>query len=520
MKHLLWICLLYFSGFHLHAQQSVRGTVYDDANSNGKKDRRERGLEGVAVSNGVDVVVTDKNGQYTLSVGTDNIIFVIKPSGYTVPVNAMQQPQFYHIHKPSGSPANQRYAGVQPTGELPKSVDFALRPSDDESSFSAIVFGDPQPYTRQEVDFFDRGIVRELKGVKGYRFGISLGDIVGDDLSLHQPYIESVSGIGIPWYNVLGNHDLNYEATADSLSDETFERNFGPANYSYNYGQAHFLILDDVLYPDPRDNKGYYGGFRPDQMAFIRNNLALVPKDRLVVLAFHIPLNNPESNFRPDDRRELFELLKDFQNVLIMSAHTHLQRNDLFTSEDGWQGRRPLHEYNAGTTSGDWYSGLPDSNNVPVSVMRDGTPKGYAFLNINGTDYTIDYKVAGSLLSRQMDIHGPKIIQARRRTSARFYVNFYMGRADSDVQMRISEGPWQKMNFLSAADPLYTGKLFEWDTSDTLRPYRRPSVPVNSTHLWWSPVPATLDVGDYKVEIRAVDLFGRSFSGFHELKVR
>ncbi len=519
MKLKLLLLILCSACFNLHAQ-TISGTVYEDANKNNKKERRERGIAGVGVSNGIDVVVTDKNGRYTLPVGEDNIIFVIKPSGYEVPSNAMRQPQFYHIHKPKGSPAEFKYPGVEPTGKLPASLDFPLLPAEDESQFSAIVFGDPQPYTKEEVDYFDRGIVNELTGISGYRFGISLGDIVGDDLNLHQPYIESVSRIGIPWYNVLGNHDLNYDATADSLSDETFERNFGPANYSYNYGKAHFLILDDVLYPDPRDIRGYYGGFRPGQMAFIRNNLALLPKDRLVVLAFHIPLNNPESNFRPEDRKELFELLKDFQNVLIMSAHTHLQRNDLFTGEDGWEGKRPLHEYNAGTTSGDWYSGLPDSNNVPVAVMRDGTPKGYAFLNINGNEYTIDYKVAGSPASRQMDIHGPRVIQERRRTSARFYVNFYMGRPNSDVQIRIGEGEWQKMNFISAADPLYTGRLFEWDTSDTLLPYRRPSVPVNSTHLWWAPVPATLDAGDYKVEVKAVDLFGRSFSGFHDLKVR
>ena len=88
----------------------------------------------------------------------------------------------------------------------------------------------------------------------------------------------------------LGNHDMNYEATSDSLSDETFERNFGPATYSFNYGQAHFIIFDDILYPDPRDQKGYWGGFRKDQLDFMENDLKTVPKDKLVICAFHIPL--------------------------------------------------------------------------------------------------------------------------------------------------------------------------------------------------------------------------------------
>ncbi len=55
----------------------------------------------------------------------------------------------------------------------------------------------------------------------------------------------------------MGNHDMNYDAVADSLSDETFESNFGPANYAFNYGQAHFIVLDNILYPDPRDGNGY-----------------------------------------------------------------------------------------------------------------------------------------------------------------------------------------------------------------------------------------------------------------------
>jgi hypothetical protein len=73
--------------------------------------------------------------------------------------------------------------------------------------------------------------------------------LVGDNLSLQKPYADVMKEIGLPWYNVMGNHDMNYEAKEDMLSDETFESNFGPANYSFNYGNVHFIILDDILYP-------------------------------------------------------------------------------------------------------------------------------------------------------------------------------------------------------------------------------------------------------------------------------
>src|SRR5690606_27300915 len=146
------------------SQATIQGIVFEDLNNNGIKDRKEKGLEGVAVSNGRDVVLTDQNGNYNLQVGNDNIIFVIKPSGYKVPVNRNNQPSFYYIHKPQGSPRHFKFAGVQPTGATPKSVDFPLLPGDVEEEFTALVFGDPQPYTLQEVDYFYRGIVEELIG--------------------------------------------------------------------------------------------------------------------------------------------------------------------------------------------------------------------------------------------------------------------------------------------------------------------------------------------------------------------
>jgi hypothetical protein len=108
------------------SQSSVSGYVYEDTNKNQKKENREKGIEGVAVSNGVQVVLTDKNGRYSLPVQEDQTIFVIKPSGYQTALNSNNLPQFYYHHKPQGSPADFKYKGVAPTGELPKELNFPL----------------------------------------------------------------------------------------------------------------------------------------------------------------------------------------------------------------------------------------------------------------------------------------------------------------------------------------------------------------------------------------------------------
>ncbi|TDO03864.1 calcineurin-like phosphoesterase C-terminal domain-containing protein [Sunxiuqinia elliptica] len=513
MKRVILLALLgLFSSYSVYSrtQSVVRGVVYEDSNQNNKKDRKERGIAGVAVSNGVAVVETNERGEYTLPLADDQIIFVIKPSGYTLPVNEYNLPQFYYIHKPNGSP-ELKYGGTAPTGDLPRSVDFGLYADDDQSQFRMLVFGDPQPYNMNQIDFFSRGIVEELKGIDNVAFGLSLGDLVGDNLDLFQPYKEAVQPIGVPWYNVMGNHDMNYDGEEDHLTDESFEKHFGPANYSFNHGKVHFIVLDDILYPDPRDGKGYWGGFREDQLQFVENDLRLVPKDYLVVLAFHIPISEPAGDpYRDADRERLFELLKDFPYTLSLSAHTHLQRQDLFDEKAGWQQDGFHHHYNVGTTSGDWYSGRLNENGVPYSTMRDGTPKGYAYLNFDNNQYRINYKVAGRSDDYQFEIYAPKVVEQNKRTSAGIFANFFMGSERDSVFYRVDDGPWVQMHRVNDSDPSYLHVLHEYDFTEELLDGRRPSNAVDCTHLWRGRIPTDLEVGEHTIEIKATDLMGQT----------
>lgn len=509
---LAFISLLVLGGT-LTAQTKVKGYVFEDENENGKKERREKGISGVAVSNGREVVLTNEDGKYELPIGGDNPVFVVKPSGYNTPVDENNLPRFFYLHKPQGSPEH-KFEGVAPTGKLPRSVDFGLIPSKEEDEFKALVFGDPQAYSKQQIDFFAKGVVAEVEGVNGFSLGISLGDLVGDNPNLFDPYIKTVKKIGLPWYNVMGNHDMNFGVEADSLSDESFEKHFGPATYSFNYGKAHFIILDDILYPDPRNGKGYWGGFTEEQMEFIKNDLKHVPKDMLVILAFHIPISEVDDRdlFRDEDRQQLFDLLKDFPNTLSLSAHTHIQRQDFFSKEDGWGQEKPHHHYNVGTTSGDWYSGKLDQNGVPMATMRDGTPKGYAVLTVKGNEYLLDYKVAGESEDYKMNIFLPKVVQKRKRTKAGMYANFFMGSENDKLRYRVDKGKWHPMTYVQDYDRSYLHLLHEWDYAEELPAGRRGSEAMDSRHLWRAPVQSDLEPGEHTVEIEATDMFGRTFT--------
>ena len=504
-----------------HAQNTAQGFVFEDRNQNGKKDRSEPGLAQIPVSNGREVVLTDPTGRYQLPVGLDNILFVVKPTGYKLPVNAQNLPQFFYRHKPNGSP-QLKFPGVAPTGPLPKSVDFALTKQDEPDQYQILVFGDPQAYTTEQIAHFDRGVVSELLGKTGnFRFGISLGDLVGDNPALFGAYNTVIRKLDLPWFQVMGNHDMNHDVKVDSLSDESFEAMYGPNNYAFTQGKVHFIVLDDILYPDSRDQNGYQGGLRPDQLAFVENDLKHVPKDYLVVLCHHIPLSSEGAGetFRKADRQRLFNALKDFPHTLSLSAHTHIQQHFFYGKEDGLDRANPHHEYNVGTTSGDWYSGENNAQGVPVSTMRDGTPKGYMFLTFNGNQYSFDYRIANQPETYKIGLYAPKAITKGQVGRNYLYANFFQGSKRDSLEYRIGQGLWKPMIRVEEADPGLLGVRYRYDSAEQPLGGTKPSAPILSTHLWRAKLGGDLPAGEHTIEVRANDSYGRTFTGNTVFKV-
>lgn len=513
IKKILWVVLLMVTQATVYAQERAKGIVFEDKNANNKKDKGESGLKGIGVSNGLDVVLSDVDGHYELPIGKDDIIFVIKPAGYQFNLNKENLSQSYYIHKPLGSPKTTKFRGVAPTGKLPKSVDFGLHKQPENDQFNVLVFGDPQVLDQRELGFYQKGILSELAQVKDVAFGITLGDMVQEDLTLNEDYKKLTASLNLPWYNVLGNHDLNMDAKIDSLHDETFEADFGPASYSFNYGKAHFIILDNNLYPDPRGGKGLWAGYTKKQLRFIQNDLKQVGKDQLIIISNHIQMNIVnENSFRKEDRQQLFDCFKGYTNVLVLSAHTHNNQQFFYTKENGWPNDTPLHEYNVGATCGNWYSGKIDDRGVAASTMSDGTPIGYVTLNISGNKYKADYKVSGQPKDYQIGLFHRKVMSTIWwEGRGRIYANFFMGHKGSKVEYRIDDEDWKPMRYIVEPDPAYVAELYRWDTADTLLPGRRPTEPANCTHLWWAPLTNNRALGVHTIAVRAQDDYGQSF---------
>jgi N terminal of Calcineurin-like phosphoesterase len=81
---------------------TVSGTVYENRSGGVRRAVSDPGIAGVLVSNGREVVRTDAGGRYTLPIDDESIVFVIKPTGYAVPVDDEMLPRFYYVHQPSG----------------------------------------------------------------------------------------------------------------------------------------------------------------------------------------------------------------------------------------------------------------------------------------------------------------------------------------------------------------------------------------------------------------------------------
>jgi hypothetical protein len=410
----------------------VEGRVFDDRNRNSRQDNGEPGISNVMVSNGYDVVLTDDHGAYRLPAmarGLESFtVFVTKPDRYALPVDEHNIPQYYYHHMPQGSP-ELRFGGLPATGPQPAAINFPMVRTRYTKQFKIAVSGDPQPYSNNEVGYTRDALANELAAEDDLELLLIEGDVVGDDLDLY-PRLKSVLGTaGIPVYAVPGNHDLDFDAATDANSFDTFKREFGPAYYSFDIGDVHFVVLDNIRYPctpeidnadgkhafcdDPVNQPRYNGVIDAAQVEWLTNDLTHVPENKLIVLNMHIPLvtfqDMGSTQHQTDNTQWLYDLLGD-RPALALSGHTHTLENlrpgELYA---GWSealnlGPTPIPHIVTGATSGSWWTGDLDDYNLPMSITRSGEPRGYLVLEFHGSDYSSRFKAAGKADDEQMSM--------------------------------------------------------------------------------------------------------------------
>ncbi len=341
-----------------------------------------RGLARVGITDGRSVAHTESDGRFELLSSTDRqFVSCSLPSGYRIPTNPTGTARFYQAIR-----ADRR-------GEMDARFELErLEWSDD--SHTMLLLPDPQTQNDWEMEQLHvlsvpdvQATIRSLGDREA--FGVACGGIMYDDLSLYSEYERAVQRIGVPFFQVVRNHDLDLESDLDEESTKTFSERFGPPYYSFERGAAHYVVLDDVFY----HGTGYVGYVAQDQLRWLEEDLAGVEAGRTVIVALHIPVQgtrhvrtgaaSPGNTASVNNRQRLYRLLEPF-NAHILCGHTH--END-HNYESG------VHEHVSGAVCGAWWSG---------PVCGDGTPHGYSVYDVDGERVTWRYKSTGHGAEHQL----------------------------------------------------------------------------------------------------------------------
>jgi hypothetical protein len=438
------------------------------------------GRAGIAVTDGVTVAATRADGTYEL-LTTSRRPFVY----VSLPADA-------GFGAPGGGPVrlDQR---VRPNAAGNADVTFDLAATGVNSERHAFfLLADPQVQTPAEVRQFQTETVADLKAAiarLGPRpvFGVSAGDLVYDHPELLPGYAAAVTATGIPFFQVMGNHDVDRSARTDGQSTGPFMRAFGPTYYSFNRGSVHYVVLDDIHWYG-----GYIGYLDGTQLEWLAGDLALVEPGRTVVVFVHIPPYNEQharhGEERPDrasvvvNREALYELLAPYR-AYVLCGHMHECE---YLRDSG------IDIHIGGAVCGAWWTG---------PVCPDGTPMGYTVYEVKGVELTWRYQAVGRPPEHQLRL--------------------YPAGSDPEAPDEIVANVWaanRNWRIIAYADGLRGGEMARRTGRDPLavelysgddRPAKHPWVePTRTDHLFYFRPPA----GTRQVMVEATDPWGRVYT--------
>lgn len=441
--------------------QFLKGTIH----SKGK------GIRDVVVSDGYTVLATNKKGEFELTPHPDAVsLFISTPAGYA----------FNH------EKGIARHYRLLQDLDLDKDISFELVPLDkDDDEHQFFIWADPQVANASDVDKMMQQSVPDVKklvaaaGAGSLLHGITVGDIVWDKLELFRDYDKAVQQMGIPFFQCLGNHDMDYRKGGDETSDDTFQKTYGPTYYSFNRGQVHYVVMDNVRYlGTERDYDGY---FQQHQLDWLQKDLSFVDKNKLVVLCVHIPVHANTKN-----NTALYDILGN-RNVHIMSGHTHYHVNVV---------KENIFEHNHGTVCGAWWTG---------PICGDGTPGGYGVYKVKGTELSWHYQSTGKEADYQMKLFVQDYNNAQKQLIANIW-NYDPEWQNEYWVDGVKMGPLEQFE---GYDPLAYSLML----GPQLPKPRGFAEPKLTKHLFRALVPSNAKV----LKVVATDRFGKTFTETHQL---
>ena len=463
-------------GFQREEDDIITDTVFGYV-----RDNSGHPIEGVPVSDGYTVTTTDSAGYYALDASKDAWhIFVTVPAEYEIPIKN-GQPDFY-----------QKYNKEQ------NRYDFVLKPlaGGKEKKFALFVIGDPQVADANGLSILNNEAVPAIKAhaatwqAKGIPcYGITLGDLISnnnnsDRSEWRQPVLNSfaTSNTGMPVFHVMGNHDNTFFNPANPIyADErssSFELKaqrdhedvYGPANFSFNRGDMHIISMRNLLYHRNDDcGAGLRRAFLKEQYQWLKQDLALVPKDKTVILCVHLPMLDGGGSYVDMTR----ELINEYKEAHIMSGHSHLIQSI------GAAKQPNVYEHNMGALCGAWWTS---------HMCGDGSPAGYGVFVCEGTTFTdwyhIGYSDTSKNRSHQMRLYRGNAITGAMRPNSNVARGYYSFNFDEDILLANVYMADSKWSISVYEDGEYSGEMERVSTDNILTDkayYARPMIYVDET---------------------------------------
>lgn len=410
------------------------------------------GVEGVLVSDGHNVVKTDKNGAYELAVdlSESDFVHISVPSGYEV-----ERKGNYQLF----------FGRLDTAAKGPQTFDFNLKKVD-QSVYTLFTLADTHVCggTNNRSNSDDAKLyssqlmpaLREcLANSEGPAYIVTLGDMTQPGYRPQNRVGKENPGYGfadymrdtdvdVPIFNVIGNHDHDTPKKGTAFTESTIRgsrrcwyEDLGPVYYSFTIGREHYIVLDNtfVLTSDAHgtaDEKATTGNqvrLCNAQANWLKNHMAAIDRSTFdrVVLCMHCPLLNANGGFSMMRTHQLLEPISGCEIVALI-GHSHRDR-----SVRTWQGGRIIYEFIHPSTAGvAWYSpinteGTPGAvvtykfkgKNIERKYHPYGSQKGVQYRVYDNADHAWSYpinEITGSYWSHAREVengyykHRPAIL--------------------------------------------------------------------------------------------------------------
>ena len=257
--------------------------------------RTGKPLSGIRMSDGLNTVLTDSDGNYRLC-GWERAHLIYAN------ILTSSHDDWYHC-----------------ITEGRENYDFFLNPSDAaEGEFSFLHISDTEFLSDADSDEWI-SFAKDTTSIHSPAFFVQTGDIAREyGLRKHRK-VMNYDTVGCPVRYTIGNHDFQDGA----YGEELYERLYGPTWYSFDVAGTRFVVLSMVSLGGTEKPTGY---MLDDQWKWLANDLRLKSPDaRLIVMCHNYCALDP-IGFRPTVEGITYDLRS---SGLLAWVHGHTHTNDL-----------------------------------------------------------------------------------------------------------------------------------------------------------------------------------------------